>query len=198
MKNHDIVSRAASVSAFAFAFFAAFAASAEVKYGTVDMMALVRNHPQYDSNRKLLQDSQKDYEKELDKLKAEAAEIQEQGRKLAEEAQNPMLAQSAKQKLEKDLLSVQQKFVAAQQRLRTKAVNSQEELQKLESRMLKATTEDLHKKIDAFAQNGGYDFIFDKSAAPYAKASYDVTPELLKAMGVDPEKAKKPSGEESK
>ena len=33
----------------------------DLKIGTVDMMVLVRNHKSYDTNKKMLQDSEKDY-----------------------------------------------------------------------------------------------------------------------------------------
>ena len=36
----------------------------------------------------------------------------------------------------------------------------------------------------------GYDFILDSNAAPYSKKSFEVTGDLLKAMGVDPASAK--------
>ena len=44
---------------------AAMGASAEMKFGTVDMMTLVRNHPNYDSNKTLLTSTDKDYQKKL-------------------------------------------------------------------------------------------------------------------------------------
>ncbi|MBR0241797.1 MAG: hypothetical protein IJQ54_04650, partial [Kiritimatiellae bacterium] len=43
----------------------------DMKIGTVDMMTLVRNHKSYDTNKKMLQDSEKKYQKELDGMKAE-------------------------------------------------------------------------------------------------------------------------------
>ena len=43
----------------------------DMKIGTVDMMVLVRNHKSYDTNKKMLQDSEKDYQRELDQVKSE-------------------------------------------------------------------------------------------------------------------------------
>ena len=45
---------------------AAMAASAETKIGTVDMLLLVRNHPNYDTNKTLLMSTEKDYQKKLE------------------------------------------------------------------------------------------------------------------------------------
>lgn len=176
----------------------ATAAFADMKIGTVDMMALVRNHSSYEPNKKLLTETEKDYTKKLDAIKAELEEIQEEGHKLEEQLQSPLLAQNAKAKMTKEMRDIQNKFLSGQQRLRSEMMRSQQDLQDLEGRLLKATTEDLRARIDAFAEKGGYDLIVDVTAAPFAKKSLDVTPLLLKAMGVDPEKALKDSSDEGK
>lgn len=167
---------------------AALAAStmsfADLKIGTVDMMALVRNHSSYEPNRKLLLETEKDYTKKLDAIKAEADEIQEEGKNIADQLRNPLLAQTAQKKLEKELVDIQAKFVTAQQRLRSEMMRSQQDLQDLENRLLKATTEDLHERIDAFAAAEGYDLILDVTAAPFAKKELDVTAAILATMGV--------------
>jgi Skp family chaperone for outer membrane proteins len=168
---------------------AAVTAFADMKVGTVDMMALVRNHSSYEPNKKLLTETEKDYTRKLDAMKAEIDEIQEDGKKVADQLRNPLLAQTAKTKLEKDLVDIQNKYIAGQQRLRNEMMRSQQDLQDLEGRLLKATTEDLRERITAFAEDNDYDMIVDITAAPFAKQSLDVTPDLLKAMGVNPDKA---------
>ena len=40
--------------------------SAEMNLGTVDIMLLVKNHPNYDSNKTLLTSTDKDYQKKLE------------------------------------------------------------------------------------------------------------------------------------
>ena len=182
--------------------FAALAATttvfADLKIGTVDMMSLVRNHSSYEPNKKLLAETEKDYTKKLDAMKEELDEIQEEGKTMTEQLRNPLLSQGAKTKLEKDLLDVQNKFIAAQQRIRSEMMRSQQDLQDLEGRLLKATTEDLREKIDTFAAENKYDLIIDVTVAPFARAELDVTPAILKAMGVDPKKvAEKVSDDKS-
>ncbi len=179
---------------------AASVAFADMKIGTVDMIMLVRNHSSYEPNKKLLNDTEKDYAKKVDRMKADLDDVQEEGKKLSEQLRNPMLAPAAKAKLEKELLDVQNKFLSGQQAIRSEMARSQQDLQGLETRLLKATTEDLHRRIDAFAEKEGYDLVVDVAAAPFAKKSLDVTPEILKAMGVDPATAKgaKDSSDEGK
>ena len=160
---------------------------ADLKIGTVDMMSLVRNHSSYEPNKKLLTETEKDYTKKLDAMKTELDEIQEEGKNMTDQLRNPLLSQGSKTKLEKDLMDIQNKFIAAQQRIRAEMLRSQQDLQDLEGRLLKATTEDLREKINAFAAANKYDLIVDITAAPFASAKLDVTPAILKSMGVDPE-----------
>ncbi|MBR4476419.1 MAG: OmpH family outer membrane protein [Kiritimatiellae bacterium] len=160
---------------------------ADLKIGTVDMMSLVRNHSSYEPNKKLLTETEKDYTKKLDAMKAELDEIQEEGKNMTDQLRNPLLSQGSKTKLEKDLMDIQNKFITAQQRIRAEMLRSQQDLQDLEGRLLKATTEDLREKINAFAAANKYDLIVDITAAPFASEKLDVTPAILKSMGVDPE-----------
>jgi outer membrane protein len=169
---------------------AACAASAEMKLGVIDMMKLVKNHPSYETNRTLLTSTEKDYKKKLDALKAEAEEVQEEGKQLAEQLRNPMLAAKAKADIEKKIVDVQNRFISAQQKLRAEAMRSQQDLGDLEARLLKAQTADIRKRVKEFAEAKRFDIVLDSQAAVFAKKSFDVTDEILKAMGVDPAKAK--------
>ena len=175
---------------FVMAVAAAMAASAEMKIGVVDLMVLIRNHPNYDSNKELLTSTDRDYKKKLDGIKSEGESLQDEGKKLAEQIRNPMLAAKAKADMEKQLLDIQQKLIGIEQRYRNEAMRSRQDLQDLEGRLLKTTTDDLRKRIAKFAEKKGYDFVFDKTATPFAKTDYDVTDEMLSAMNVDPKAAK--------
>jgi Skp family chaperone for outer membrane proteins len=168
----------------------AVSASAGMKFGVADMLKLVKNHPSYDTNRALLISTEKDYKKKLDAFKSEAEEIQEEAKKFAEQLRNPMLADKAKAEIEKKIVEHQNKFIAAQQKLRSEAMRSQQDLADLEARLLKAQTADIRKRIGDFAKDKGYDMVFDSQAAVFCKDGFDVTDEILKAMGVDPAKAK--------
>lgn len=175
---------------FVMTMLAAMAASAEMKFGTVDLMLLVRNHPNYESNRTLLRSTDKDYQKRVNAIKADGDALQEEGKKLADQMRNPMLTAKAKTDIENQLMEIQKKLIGVEQRYKSEAIRCQKDLQDLESRLLKTTTDDLRKRIVKYAGDNGYDFIFDANAAPFAKESFSVTDDLLKAMGVDPANAK--------
>ena len=165
-------------------------ASAEAKFGMVDMVLLVRNHPSYDANKELLTSTDKDFQKKLEVIKSEGEKLQSEGRQLAEQLRNPMLADKAKGDIEKQLMDIQKQLVSIEQRYRAEAARCRQDIQDLEGRLLKTTTDNLKKRIAKFAEDNGYDIIFDRQAAPYAKPSYDVTDQVLLAMGVDPKAAK--------
>ena len=158
-------------------------AFAELKIGTVDMMTLVRNHKNYDTNKKLLQDAERDYQKKLDAMKADIDAIQDEGKKIAEQGKNPMLAQSQKDK-------IQNRYIGAQQKLRSEAMESQQKLQEFETRLLKITTDEIREIVNKYAEKNDYDLIVESTVTAFAKKSLNVTDDLLREMGVDPKNAK--------
>ena len=185
----------------AFAIVAALSAGASaagMKIGVVDMMMLVRNHRAYEPNRDLLTKTEKEHQDRIDAMKSDLDEIQKEGVKLADELRSPMLAQAKKTELENKIMTVQNKFLSAQQEIRKEAMRNQQELSALETRLLKAQAEDLRKIIAKFAEEKDYDLIVDASSSLYAKKDYIVTDEVLKAMGVDPKEAKAKEANEGK
>ena len=168
----------------------AFSLSAEMKFGTVDLMLLVKNHPNYDSNKTLLSTTRKDYQKKLEGIKSEGDKLQEEGKKLMEQMHNPMLTAKAKADIEKQFGDIQQKLMGLDQRLRSESMRCSQDLQDLEGRLLKTTTDDLKKRIAKYAAANGYDLILDSNAAAYATKTLDVTDAMLKDLGVDPKEAK--------
>lgn len=166
------------------------AASAGLKIGTVDMMLLVKNHPSYESNRELLKNTEKDYQKELDSMQSVLQDLQDEGKKVADELRNPMLTENAKKDSEKKIMDIQQRYVRQQQEIRRKAMENQEALTKLETRLLKLQADELKKRISTYAEKEGYDLILDSAAALWTTKSLDVTDAILKDMNVDPKAAR--------
>lgn len=183
---------------FAAALAASLAAVAEMKIGTVDMAVLVHNQSQYETNKQLLISTEKDYQKRLDAMRAEMDSMQDEGKKLADEYRNPMLSQAAKTKLENEMMALQQRLVAQQQKLRSEMLRNQQDLSDLEARLLKAQIEDIKKRVADYAAKNGYDCILDSTTAMFAKPELDVTDGVLKEMGVDPKNAKRGEDDEGK
>ncbi|HBO99547.1 MAG TPA: hypothetical protein DD637_06905 [Verrucomicrobia bacterium] len=168
-------------------------AFAEMKIGTVDMLLLVRSHRSYESNKKFLAESEAACKTKLDAMKTDLLSVQNEGRKLADELRNPMLSDAAKKSLENRLVDIQNQFIKQQQEMRNEAMRGERELADTEARLLRIQADDIKKTINEFAAEAGYDLVLDGSAALYAKKAYDVTDGVLKKMGVDPAKARKPA-----
>ena len=173
-------------------------AVAEMKVGTVNMVDLVRLHPDHEKNRALVKTTDSDYKAKLDAKQDELKEIAEEGKKAQGDLQNPMLSTSARAEAQKKLESIQQRFLSGQQEMRQMASRFQGDLSDLESRLIKLETDDIREKIRAYAKKNGYDFIADGTMLAFAKESYDVTDAILKSMGVDPAKRKEAAKEKAK
>lgn len=183
-----------------FAAAAAFAAAAgaATKIAAIDMILLVKSHSSYETNKNLLSGMEKDFRKSLDEMRDELDKIQDEGRKAADELKNPILAASAKEKAEKDLYSIQQRYVALQQKMRSETMQNQKTLADMEARLLKSQTDDLRKKVAEFAKKNGYDLVIDSSAALYIEGALDATDAMLEFMGVDPKAARAKEKDEGK
>lgn len=162
--------------------------AAEMKIATVNMVDLVRLHPNHESNKALVKSTDKDYKAKLERQQEAAKTIADEGKKVQADLMNPMLSASAKTAAQKKLEDVQRRFLAAQQELRSSAQHFQSELTDLETRLLKLETEDIRAKINAYAKDNGYDLIADSTMLAFASEKLDVTDEILKAMKVDPAK----------
>lgn len=166
------------------------AGASDIKIGTVDMYKLIRNHPQYENNKKLLENTDRDHQRKLEQIKASGEKLQAEGRKTAEQLKNPMISDQKKREVEEELMGVQQQLIGIEQEYRAAAMNAQENLRNLESNLLKAQSDEIKKSIAKFANSKGYDLILDQSAAPFSKKAFDVTNGVLKDMGVDPKDIK--------
>ena len=164
---------------------ASMAASAEMKIAAVNMMELVTFHPRHDDDKKLLKGKEADYKKRLDEKREAIDKIEREFREAQQEAQNPMLTDSAKKSAFAKLEDLQKRGIAAQGELRSAAQDFQADLQKLESDLLRAITSSIREKVEAYAKDNGYDAILDSTTTPYVGKSLDVTDEVLRLFGVD-------------
>jgi len=164
-------------------------AFAEAKIGRVDMMVLVRNHSSYESNKKLVTDTESDSQKRLADQKKRLDAIEEEGRKLADEYRNPTLSSAKKAKIEEQIADVQKRYLALQNKVRNDMLNDQRSLADLESSLLKSQAEEVKSIVAKFAEENGYDMILEASAFVYCTKSVDVTDIILERMGVDPKTA---------
>ena len=82
-------------------------AGAEMKFATVSLETLVKNHPSHESNRTLVKSTADDYRKKMEDRQEQVKALVEEGKKLQSDWQNPMLSASAKADLQKKLDGIQ-------------------------------------------------------------------------------------------
>lgn len=177
---------------------AATVASAELKIATVNMVDLVRLHPNHEANRTLVKTTDAEYKEKLQKRQDELKQISADMKKIYEDMQNPMLSASAKADAQKKFDDAQKKGMQAQQDFRMAAQRFNSDLTDLETRLLKLETEDIRSKINAFAKANKYDIIADSTMLAFASSKLDVTDEILKAMNVDPAKRNEKNADDAK
>ena len=163
---------------------AALVASAEMKVGTVNLETLIKNHPNHESNRTLVESTADDYRKKMESRQEQAKALMEEGKKIQSDYQNPMLSAAAKTDLQKKMEGLQRRLYALQQEMRADDQHYQEELSDLQQRLFKIEKKDVEAKIAEFAKEQGYDLIVDVAACGFSKPDLDVTEDVLKKMGV--------------
>ena len=169
---------------------AVMTASANMKFGTVNLEMLIKNHPSHESNRSLVKSTADDYRKKMESKQEKAKALVDEGKKIQSDWQNPMLSAAAKADLQKKIEEVQRKLFAIQQEMRTEDQRCQEELADLQQRLFKIEKKDVETKLAEFAKDEGYDLIVDMAACGFAKPELDVTDAVLKKMGVKEPKNK--------
>ena len=162
-----------------------------MKFATVNLETLIKNHPNHESNRTLVKSTADDYRKKMEARQEETKALVDEGKKLQSDWQNPMLSASAKADLQKKLEGIQRKLFSAQQEMRADDQHYQEELADLQQRLFKIEKKDVEEKIAAFAKEHGYDMILDVAACGFSKPELDVTDAVLKMMGVEKPKTDK-------
>ena len=163
----------------------AMVAGAEMKFATVNLETLIKNHPNHESNRTLVKSTADDYRKKMEERQEQAKSLVDECKKMQSDWQNPMLSATAKSDLQKKLDGIQRRLFTIQQEMRADDQHYQEELADLQQRLFKIEKKDIEAKIAAFAKEQGYDLIVDAAACGFSKPELDVTDAVLKLMGVD-------------
>lgn len=163
---------------------------ADIKIATVNMVDLIRFHPEREKDMQVLRESEAGHKRALEAARDKLEDLAKEAQELQQKLKNPLVQEKVKEDAAKKLDSLHEKAMEAQQSYQMEARRAQAELQRLDETMLRATTDSIRKRVEAYAQEKGYDIIVDTSITPFSKKSLDVTDEILKLMGVDPEKAR--------
>lgn len=165
---------------------AAGAVVAEEKTAVVNMVDLVRFHPNRERDRKLMQDTEKEYQSKLDKQRDRFEQLRDEYEKAVKEARSPALNEKARAEAEDKAMKHRDVLAEAERDLYEQRQKLQRDLSELDTRLLRQVTGDIREVLTKFAQEKGYGMVFDMTTMAYADPKLDMTDDVLKRMGVDP------------
>lgn len=159
---------------------------AQEKTAVVNMVDLVRFHPSRERDRKLMQDTEKEFQAKLDKQRDRFEELRDDYEKAVKEARNPALNEKARAEAEDKAMKHRDVLAKADRDLRQEMQKLQRELGDLDARLLRQVTGDIREVLTKYAQETQTSIILDGTTMAYFDPKLDVTDEVLKRMGVDP------------
>lgn len=170
--------------------FVATAGLAELKIATVDLDKVFTAHPKTQAAEAELKKAEEAIEVEMEKMVTEGRALEEEVAKLRDAARNPMLTDAARTQkraeAEDKLTELQEFQLRARRTQETKLKQLREQL--MASRQ--GIVDELMKTVAAFAQDEGYDLVFDRSGmtmnmiplAVYSSHDLDVTAKLIERL----------------
>ncbi len=170
---------------------------AQEKTAVVNMVDLVRFHPSRERDRKLMQDTEKEFQAKLDKQRDRFEQLRDAYDKIVKEARNPALNEKARAEAEDKAMKHRDVLTEADRDLRQEMQKLQHELGDLDTRLLRQVTGEIRETLTKYAQENKFSVIFDSTTLAYSDPKLDVTDDVLKRMGVDP-KVRKEAKEKDK
>jgi outer membrane protein len=155
-------------------------ASAQQKLGFVDSAAILQALPEYLTVRDQMNRAAAEWQGELDAMEAEVAELEREfaARELL---YTPEDRERARAEIEARRTEMGQ--------YRRRHFGPEGELFRQEQQLLRPIQERVLTAIETVAEDGGYDFVFDRSGEMiflYARDAHNVTDLVLIELGLDP------------
>ena len=169
-------------------------ASAQQKIAVVDLEKLIRLHPNTAEDKKQLEATLKDYNKQKEQLQSVAASTRKAFEAAVREATNPALSEAAKQKAEAAALEKRQAALEADRNAAEEIRKLQRDLNAQELKMLKRTSDEIERAVAAYAKGNGIDLVLQLpsklspgTGVVYSKPEMDITAAIMELMGIPDE-----------
>jgi len=146
----------------------------------------VRFHPSRERDRKLMEETEKEFQAKLDKQRDRFEELRADYEKLVKESRNPALNEKARAESEDKAMKHREVLSQADRDLRAEMQKLQGELGDLDSRLLRQVTGDIRSVITKLSQEKKFDVVLDSTTMAYFNPKLEITDEVLTRMGVDP------------
>lgn len=180
------------------------AAAQQIKIGAVDMSKVFAEYYKTKKAESELKDRAAGYEKDLKDRAAELQKLQEDGRKLEEDAENPAFNEEKRAEKRKLRDAKLTEFRLLAQTLNETKNTRERELREQQGRVRGAIVEEILKVVQDIAKRDGYNLIVDKagntlsgiSAFLYVQDTLDITASIVKELNrnAPPANDKKDSG----
>lgn len=152
----------------------------------VDMEELVRLHPDTVSDKKLFDQTLKDFRGENDELRQKLEALQDDFEKMRKESQDPALSEKARKAAEERAAKARDSLIAADRNAREKMQSRQEQLSDMQTRMLKKTFNEIREVIRKYAAERKLQVVLSANQVVYSDKNLDITDAILKQMNIVP------------
>jgi Skp family chaperone for outer membrane proteins len=167
-------------------------AYAQGKIAVVDLEKLIRLHPNTADDKKQLENTLKDYNRQKEQLKALAASTAKAFEAAYLEAKNPALSEAARKKAEDAAIEKRKAALEADRNASEKIRELQRDLNAQELKMLRRTSDVIEAAIGEYAKETGIDLVLQLpsklgpgSGIVYSKPEMDITAEIMKRLGIE-------------
>ncbi len=174
---------------------AAAARAGESPVAVIDLEKLIRCHPNTKADKKLLEQTLKEYGAEKEQARKRAEECRKEFEEARKAALNPALSENARRKLEEE---ADAKLAAAREAEREYGETVrvlQRQLTDQEMRMLTRTKNEIEEAVAAHAKETGLALVLHlparklgaASGVIYASPAIDITEAIMRRMKIEPE-----------
>jgi outer membrane protein len=152
----------------------------------VDMEELFRLHPNTASDKKLLEQTVKDFRAENDELRQKLETVRDEFEKIRKEAQDPALSEKARKSAEERVARGGETLMMAKNAAQEKMQSRQDQLADMQARMQKKTIAELRELIGKYAEEKKIPLVLAAGQVMYNDKTIDITEAILKQFAVLP------------
>ena len=160
----------------------------------VDLEDLVRLHPNTTADKKLLEQTLKEYSGQKEQLQDRVEATRKAFEAAVKEVQNPALSEKAKKRAEEDAMEKRGEALEAEREYSETVRALQRQLTEQEIRMLKRTTAEIEAAVAAYAKAKQVDLVQQlpgeklgaASGVMYANPALNITTNIMNLMGIRP------------
>lgn len=151
----------------------------------VDMEELVRYHPNTASDKKLLDQTLKEYKSEGTDLQQKLESLQSAFEKARKDALDPALSDKARKTAEDQAAKARDELGAADRKARETMQLRQQQLNEQEMRMLKRTTAEIREAVEKYALENKIALVLPANQVVFGEKALDITDAIMKRLHIE-------------